>query len=203
MPNVFAFLSYIFIMTLTPGPNNMVCLVNGSRFGFRQTFHFIAGLSIGVIVIMLGCSYLNLSLSRFIPSFRPIAEALGGLYMLYLAVRILRSEEATANTNTHSATFAMGIGMQFVNVMLLLYALTVTANFVTPYYESFIAVFLICVFLGCCSVMAASCWALFGTAIQRFFGQYRKPLNMGMALLLLYAALSISGMLPRIELLLK
>ena len=78
MPNVFAFLSYIFIMTLTPGPNNMVCLVNGSRFGFRQTFHFIAGLSIGVIVIMLGCSYLNLSLSRFITSIRTIAEVMGG-----------------------------------------------------------------------------------------------------------------------------
>jgi cysteine/O-acetylserine efflux protein len=203
MPNVFAFLSYVLIMTLTPGPNNMLCLVNGSRHGFRQTFHFIFGLFMGVTVIMLGCSYLNLSLSRFVPVFRPVAEILGGLYMLYLAVRILRSEEATANANIHNATFAMGIGMQFVNVKLLLYALTVTANFVTPYYESFISVFLICVFLGCCSVIAASCWTLFGTGIQRFFGQYRRPLNTGMALLLLYAALSISGMLPRIELLLK
>jgi len=43
---------------------------------------------------------------------------------------------------------------------------------------------------------------LFGTTIQRLFGQYRKPLNIGLALLLLYAALSISGILPRIKLLL-
>lgn len=203
MPNVFAFLSYILVMTLTPGPNNMMCLVNGSKFGFRQTLRFIAGLFIGVVVVMTGCSYFNLSLSRFIPSFRPIAEILGGLYLLYLAVRILRSDETAVSANTHSATFVTGVAMQFVNVKLLLYALTVTANFITPYYESSLVIVLICVFLGFCSAISASCWALFGTAIQRFFGQYRKPLNIGMALLLLYAALSISGMLPRIRLLLK
>jgi cysteine/O-acetylserine efflux protein len=123
--------------------------------------------------------------------------------MLYLAIRILRSDETAVSANTRSATFVTGVAMQFVNVKLLLYALTVTATFITPYYQSSIAVVLICVFLGCCSAIAASCWTLFGTAIQRFFGQYRRPLNVGMALLLLYAALSISGMLPRMRLLLK
>ena len=203
MPNVFAFLSYILVMTLTPGPNNMMCLVCGSRFGFRQTLRFIAGLFVGVIVIMTGCSYFSLSLSRFVPSFRPMAEILGGLYMLYLAICILRSDETAISASTRSATFATGVAMQFVNVKLLLYALTVTATFITPYYESSGVVFLICVFLGFCSAAAASCWTLFGTAIQRFFGKYRRLLNMGMAILLVYAALSISGMLPRIRLLLE
>lgn len=92
MPDMFACLSYVFIMTITPGPNNMVCLVNATKFGFRRTLPFLSGLAVGVIVIMIGSSYLNLSLSRFIPSFRPIAEVFGGLYMTYLAVRILRSE---------------------------------------------------------------------------------------------------------------
>ncbi len=61
MPNVLAFLSYILAMTITPGPNNMMCLVNGSRFGFRQTLHFIAGLFAGVIVVMTACSYPSLT----------------------------------------------------------------------------------------------------------------------------------------------
>jgi cysteine/O-acetylserine efflux protein len=203
MPDMFACLSYVFIMTITPGPNNMVCLVNATKFGFRRTLPFLSGLAVGVIVIMIGSSYLNLSLSRFIPSFRPIAEVFGGLYMTYLAVRILRSEGVTADADTGSATFAMGFGMQFINAKLILYALTVTANFVTPYYQSFIAIVLICTFLGCVSAMMASCWALFGTAIQHFFGKYRKIVNTGMALLLLYAALSISGLLTRIGLLTK
>ena len=199
MPNVRAFLSYIVAMTITPGPYSMMWLVNGSRFGFRKTLQFIAGLFAGVIVVMTACSYFNLSLSRLIPSFRPFAEALGGLYMLYLAVRVLRTDVNTATANARSATFATGMGMQFVNAKMLLYGLTVTANFITPYYQSPAILLLFSVFLACCSALAASCWALFGTTIQRLFGQYRRPLNIGLTLLLLYAALSISGILPRIR----
>ncbi len=202
MPNVLAFLSYVLAMTITPGPNNMMCLVNGSRFGFRQTLRFIAGIFAGVIVVMTACSYFNLSLSRFVPSFRPFAEALGGLYMLYLAVRVFKTDVNTATANARSATFVTGMAMQFVNAKMLLYGLTVTANFITPYYQSPVVLILFSVFLACCSAIAASCWALFGTTIQRLFGQYRKPFNIGLALLLLYAALSISGILPRIRLLL-
>jgi cysteine/O-acetylserine efflux protein len=54
MPDVFAFLSYVLVMALSPGPNNMMCLVNGSKFGFRQTFRFISGLFVGVVVVMAG-----------------------------------------------------------------------------------------------------------------------------------------------------
>jgi len=121
MPNVLAFLSYVLAMTITPGPNNMMCLVNGSRFGFRQTLRFIAGIFAGVIVVMTACSYFNLSLSRFVPSFRPFAEALGGLYMLYLAVRVFKTDVNTATANARSATFVTGMAMQFVNAKMLLY----------------------------------------------------------------------------------
>ncbi|NLS44586.1 MAG: LysE family transporter [Firmicutes bacterium] len=201
MPDIFAFISYMFIMTFTPGPNNMMCLVNGGKFGFRQNLPFIAGLFVGVIVIMVGFSYLNFSLAGFIPGFKPVAEILGGLYMVYLAIRALKSDTTKISGNTHSTTFAVGVAVQFVNIKLLLYGLTITANFIIPYYSSFTAILLLCTFLACCSATSASCWTLFGTAIQRFFGQHQKLLNIGMALLLLYAALSISGMLPRIKLL--
>lgn len=186
---------------MTPGPNNMICLVNGSRFGFRRTLPFIVGIFTGVTIVMTAANYFSLSLSRFVPSFRPVAEALGGLYMLYLAVRVLRTNVSAVDPNARSATFLTGLAMQFVNAKVLLYALTVTATFITPYYQSPVVLLLISVFLGCCSGLASSCWALFGTSIYRLFGQYRKPLNVGLALLLLYAAASISGMLPRIRLL--
>jgi cysteine/O-acetylserine efflux protein len=198
MPDIFAFLSYAFVMTFTPGPNNMMCLVNGSEFGFKRTLRFIAGLFVGVTLVMITCSYFNLSLSQFVPSFRPVAETLGGLYMLYLAANLVKSDMNTVSVKARSATFVTGIAMQFVNAKLLLYGLTVTANFITPYYKSPVVTFLFSILLACCSVLSAICWTLFGTAIQRFFGKYKRPLNIGMALLLIYAALSISGILPRI-----
>ena len=195
MPNVLAFLSYILAMTITPGPNNMMCLVNGSRFGFRQTLRFIAGIFAGVIVVMTACSYFNLSLSRFVPSFRPFAEALGGCTCCIWPC----GTKMNTNRNARSSTLSR-MAMQFVNAKMLLYGLRDSTS--SPHTTSPRCIDSVPVFLACCSALAASCWALFGTTIQRLFGQYRKPLNIGLALLLLYAALSISGILPRIRLLL-
>ncbi|MGB4337892.1 MAG: LysE family transporter [Bacillota bacterium] len=213
MPDVLAFASYVSVMTLTPGPNNMLCLVNGSRFGFRASMRFLAGLFTGVFIVMLGCSYFAMSLEGLVPSFRPIAEALGGLYMLHLAVKVLdlRSGDADAAAAASASappqagptSFAAGLGMQFINVKMLLYGITVTSSFVVPYYKSPLALAAMSLLLAACSVAAGSCWVAFGAAMQRLFGRHGKVLSWVMFALLLYSAASISGVLQKVTTLLN
>jgi hypothetical protein len=49
------------------------------------------------------------------------------------------------------------------------------------------------------SLASTSCWAVFGTGIQRLLGKYGRALNIVMALLLVYTAASVSGVLPRVQ----
>lgn len=210
MFNLSAFLSYVFVVTFTPGPNNIMSMANSSRFGYKKTLEFISGISIGFFVIMMLCSYFNLMLFNLMPKVKIFMGILGAGYMIYLAIKIMKSKEKVDDRNAEDIidengtnkssegnddfnSFFTGLTMQFVNPKVIIYGLTVISNFIIPYYKSDIALILFSFFLALIGFMATSSWALFGSLFNRFLSKYRKQFNMVMGLLLIYSALSISG----------
>ena len=77
--------------------------VMGSKYGFARILPFRLGVAVGFSLVMIASSYLNLLLFNIVPKMKPIAEIIGGAYMLYLAARVLMSkvddadEESTIN----------------------------------------------------------------------------------------------------------
>jgi cysteine/O-acetylserine efflux protein len=203
MPNVISFMSYVLIVTFTPGPNNIMSFVMGSKHGFARTLPFRLGVAVGFGLVMIASSYLNLFLFSVVPKMRPVAEIVGGAYMLYLAARVLMSKVDAPNEDAHLTSFPAGAALQFINPKAILYGLTVTATFITPYYHSAASLLFFSALLGSISLASTSCWAMFGAGIQRLLGRYGRSLNIAMALLLVYAAASVSGVLPRIQALIR
>ncbi|MGI6130496.1 MAG: LysE family transporter [Bacillota bacterium] len=203
MPNVIPFMSYVLIVTFTPGPNNIMSFVMGSKHGFARTLPFRLGVAVGFGLVMIASSYLNLFLFSVVPKMRPVAEIVGGAYMLYLAARVLMSKVDAPNEDAHLTSFPAGAALQFINPKAILYGLTVTATFITPYYHSAASLLFFSALLGSISLASTSCWAMFGAGIQRLLGRYGRSLNIAMALLLVYAAASVSGVLPRIQALIR
>ena len=199
MPRVVPFVSYVLIVTFTPGPNNIMSFVMGSKYGFARTLPFRLGVAVGFGLVMIASSYLNLLLFNIVPKMKPVAEIIGGAYMLYLAARVLTSRVDAAGEDAHLTSFPAGAALQFVNPKAILYGLTVTATFITPYYHSPASLLLFSALLGSISLASTSCWAVFGTGIQRLLGRYGSALNIVMALLLVYTAASVSGVLPRLH----
>lgn len=199
MPNVAPFLSYVLIVTFTPGPNNIMSFVMGSKYGFARTWPFRLGLAVGFGLVMIASSYLSLLLYNIVPKMKPIAEIVGAAYMLYLAARVLMSKVDATDGDAHLTSFPAGAAMQFVNPKAILYGLTVTATFITPYYHSPASLLFFSALLGSISLASTSCWAMFGTGVQRLLGRYGRALNITMALLLVYTAASVSGVLPRVQ----
>ena len=52
---------------------------------------FIGGVAAGCLIIMLLSSYFNLAMYQYIPKIRSVMNMIGFLYMIYLAVKIMRS----------------------------------------------------------------------------------------------------------------
>ena len=52
---LWALLTFIFISSITPGPNNIMLLHSGARFGFRLTVPHMLGVSIGFILMIFLC----------------------------------------------------------------------------------------------------------------------------------------------------
>jgi len=64
------FLTYILTTTITPGPNTLMSLANGSRRGFRHGLPFNFGIWLGQSVVMVLCALLCNFLNHLIPKIR-------------------------------------------------------------------------------------------------------------------------------------
>ncbi|MFZ5354136.1 MAG: LysE family transporter [Bacillota bacterium] len=189
MFNLVPFLSYVFIATYTPGPNNIMSMLNATRYGFTKNISFLLGIFSGFFIIMLLCSYFNIMLYQALPKVKPIMEILGAAYMLYLAFLVLRSNKKKKDgADSGLYTFKAGIAMQFINPKVILYGITVISSFIIPIYKEPFSLIAFSVFLAFIGLTATTCWALFGAVFQSFLHKYKKPFDIAMALLLIYCA---------------
>lgn len=192
MTNLAPFLSYVFIATFTPGPNNIMSMTNATRDGFKKTLKFNFGVFAGFLIIMLASSYFNLMLFSLIPKVKILMSIVGAAYMLYLAYKIFTSrpsEEEADNSRINS--FPTGLIMQFVNVKVILYGITVFSSFIIPSYDSPIILILFSVLLAFIGFTSTVCWSLFGALFQKLLSKYWKAFNVVMSLLLVYCAIAI------------
>ncbi|GAU76437.1 LysE family transporter [Fusibacter sp. 3D3] len=203
MFNLSAFLSYVFVVTFTPGPNNIMSMANASRVGYKKTLRFILGVTTGFFFIMLLSSCFNILLAAFMPKINHFMSIIGALYMLYLALNIMgfrikkTPHEDFMGENSDSAlnSYKSGMLLQFINPKVILYGITLTSNFIIPYFNLTYQLVFFSIFLAMVAFTSNSCWAVFGSLFNKFLSKYEKLFNLSMGLLLIYSALMISGIL--------
>ena len=186
--NFAAFLSYVLLTSITPGPNNIMSMANAGRFGFRRSLPFNFGVFAGFIIVMAGCALFSSLLYELVPTIEPFMLCAGAAYILWLAVSVLRSGPHACETRGASASFAAGMTLQFVNVKVILYGVTAMSSFILPYYGAFAEVAAFAFFLAFMGFACTLCWSAFGAVFELFFSKYRKPFNVAMALMLAYCA---------------
>lgn len=192
--NWVVFFSYVIVSCVTPGPNNLMCMANGTKFGFRKSIKFCFGVATGFLLILLCAIGCNLFLYHYIPQIISIMTPLGALYILWLAWTIWRDkpkEKKESRFQLDTTSFFVGMVLQFANPKGLLYGLTLITNFVFPYDHSVGMCALVLVVNWFTVFFSNILWLLFGSMFQRFFEQYKRGLNAVMALLLVYCAVSL------------
>jgi cysteine/O-acetylserine efflux protein len=194
MPNFYPFLTYVFVTTFTPGPNNILSMSNGLRYGYRRTLKFLTGVAAGFLVVLLVSGLLNVALVSFVPQVRFWLNLFGAAYMLYLAVHIALSKSDADRPEPKSLnTFGAGFALQFINLKGILYGVTVFSMFITPAYQNPVVVSLFALILTGVGFVAISSWALGGNFFRSFLHKYERVFNLTMAALLVYTA--IAGLL--------
>ena len=190
MPNVTAFLSYVIITTFTPGPNNIMAMSNATRYGFKKSISFNAGVFFGFLIIMVLSSFLSVTLYKIIPSIKPVMTFIGASYILWLAWKIYKSKPHAEDGSHDTSTFTAGILLQFVNVKVIIYCITIVSTFMVPYYDSVFVLSMFSLFLAAVSFLSTCSWSMFGSIFQKFLFKNERIVNTAMALLLVYTALS-------------
>ena len=92
-----AVLGFALAMAGTPGPNNTLVTTSGANYGFRRTLPLMAGITLGVVAIMLAVGAVGSPLVRH-PVVEPVVRWVGLAYLLWLAWRIATAQPAVPGT---------------------------------------------------------------------------------------------------------
>lgn len=185
------FLIYCFITAYTPGSNNLLSMSYAAKLGFRRSVRFNFGITAGFLAVMSMCMIFSSTLYAVLPKVRIIMQVLGTVYLLYLAWKVLKSTGDMEVENKNEASFLSGMLLQFMNPKIYIYAITTMSLYILPVYHSVWALAGFTLLLTVIGASGTYAWALFGSAFCRFFAKHTRAVNLAMALLLLYCAVSL------------
>lgn len=111
-----ALVAFAFVTTVTPGPNNLMLLASGVNFGLRRSLPHVAGVTLGVVFMVLA---LGAGLAEGVARLPQAGLALKVLslgYMLWLAWRIATAAAPDAGEGgSRPLTFLQAAAFQWVN----------------------------------------------------------------------------------------
>src|SRR5690606_9000915 len=86
---------FVFVNSITPGPNNVMLTAAGANFGYRRCLPHMIGISVGaaVMVLLVGAG-LGTLFSRVPAAYTSLKYA-GAVYLVYLAWRIAQTRSVS------------------------------------------------------------------------------------------------------------
>src|SRR6267154_494683 len=83
--------TFMFVMSITPGPNNLMLLSSGARFGLRRTLPHLLGITSGFLLVLL-VTFAGLdAVILAYPSLKSALTVACVLYLLWLGYQLLRA----------------------------------------------------------------------------------------------------------------
>lgn len=187
----FSFFTYVLVTAITPGPNNIMSMSNGSSRGFRAALPYAFGVLTGQSVVMLLCALFCSLLSALVPKIRLPMLILGAIYILWLAWKTFRSSGEIEQRNGRG-DYLSGVVLQFINPKGYLYGIVSMQAYILPHFQGETVILIgFALMLASICFLSNLCWAAFGSVLKRLFSRYAKAVNTVMALLLVYCAVSL------------
>jgi len=163
------FATYSFVMSITPGPNNVMLTASGATFGFRRTIPHILGISVGFGAELLAvCAGLGAIFNHW-PYLQTVLRWVGAAYLVYLGVKMLGgSGPSNSRSSSRPVSFFEAALFQFLNPKAWVMTITAATMFL-PHELGVLAAGAYMLFIMV--VMNMPCiavWALFGSSLRRF-----------------------------------
>ncbi|VWX34616.1 LysE family translocator [Exiguobacterium oxidotolerans] len=189
--NAVAFLSYVIITSITPGPSNLLMMNESRHFGFLGAWKFNGGILTGFAVLGLLSAAFTTGLDQALPVLEPYLKWAGVLYLMYLAWKIGFSTSGPSSEPVGQATFLSGFVFQMINVKSILFFLTVLSAFILPESGSTTQTILYLIYTIVLGWAALLLWSAFGSLFSRLFTRFDRIFRFTMSALLIYSAVTI------------
>ena len=184
-------ISYCFVMSSTPGPNNVMLASSGAQFGFRSALPQLFGQGAGVAVQTYATCLGLGSLFVAYPVLHQLLRVAGALYLVFLAWKLSGSALGQACASK-PLSFSQAVLFQAINPKTWVKSITLATVFMPVGLSVPMGALLVTVIGLLIGFPSSSMWALFGVAIRRLLTDPRKQrlFNLSMGAVLLVLAVS-------------
>ncbi|MCU5773808.1 LysE family translocator [Erwiniaceae bacterium BAC15a-03b] len=110
-----SFFSYVTVMSITPGPNNLLLATSGVNFGLRRTLPMVFGILVGCALQTALAGVMLEVLLHWMSQIRLPLTVLGCGYLLWLSWKLFRSSAPEMRENARPMTLVGGALFQAVN----------------------------------------------------------------------------------------
>jgi threonine/homoserine/homoserine lactone efflux protein len=187
-------MSFAFVSSITPGPNNIMLTSSGIWFGFRRSIPHMLGITFGFGVLLAICAAGIGTLVMAVPAMQMVLKSGGSAYLLYLAWQMRAMRFDRDLTQTHQPLGFMGAAaFQFCNPKAWIMAITGGAAFLPPLAPAALAIAVYCLVFCAVNLPCISLWAGAGALLRRYLANpmWRKVFCGVMVLLTVYSALAV------------
>ena len=195
-PRYLAFLGAMAILAATPGPSNLFAIANGMSRGRKAVLLGVAGMNTATLIWYLAAALGLGALALAFPQAVKVLIVVGALYLVWLAVKAIRSAFAAAGGLGHATIHATRSAywdsflVQITNPKILLFfgaVLPPFLDFKKPLLAQFVLFAAATVILD---VAATTAYGFGGAALSRKMTEprFRRGFSLATAMVLLAAA---------------
>lgn len=182
-------LGYMLVNSFTPGPGNILALNTISNLGWKKGKKLIWGICCGYACVQCLCTFAIYGLNTFLTPALSILKYIGGAYMIWLAIHIIRSKPESNGTG--EASFRTGFMLQLVNIKIYFYITTLLTVYLVPYFRQLPKLLFAGVGVIVIGSIASLTWAFLGIKMKIAYEKYYKSINFALGLFLLYCTFNI------------
>jgi threonine/homoserine/homoserine lactone efflux protein len=168
-----ALVTFAFVGSFSPGPNNAVLWASGISFGFRRTVPHVVGGALGVGGLVVGVAAGIGAILEAVPAAALILKMAGSGYLLCVAWRVAGSGAIAQAGAAHPLGVWQAAVFQWLNPKAWVFAIALAGTFL----HEDIAAAGIVLLAGIVMVVVAmsfTIWAAAGAALSRFVADERR-----------------------------
>jgi len=166
--SILALATFALATSITPGPNNLMLMSSGARFGLRRTLPHLLGVALGFVFMLflvgIGVSELLLRVPVLADALRIVCLGV----LLWFAWKMVSAPSAPAGEAPTAAaplTFVQAAAFQWINPKAWAMALTAVAVYAPS--SDLLAVALVAAVFGLVNLPSTGLWAVLGREVRR------------------------------------
>ena len=128
-PEMLSLSLFMFVLSFSPGPNNIVASHSGFNHGIKKSVPLILGVIFGFTTMLALVNFVLINIFNIYPIIQKILVICGSIFLIYLSYKISFSKSSNNNEKLQPVNFIETFLYQFFNPKGVLAAITAVSTY--------------------------------------------------------------------------